>query len=124
VFEKARNLIFVYTDIKVKEKTIEAIIKGKNEYLPPRFMSAATAASQIMEAVRILSAESETKDNYHELVDELAIGMARVGSETQSIHVTKLREMSSCDLGEPLHSLVIPGKMHPLEEEYISLLKQ
>lgn len=53
--------------------------------------------------------------------DTLCVGLARVGAETQQILVRTLQGMTSADLGGPLHSLVIPGHMHPLE---MDMLKQ
>lgn len=35
-------------DIKVKEPTLESMTKKKKEYMPPRFMSANEAASQLI----------------------------------------------------------------------------
>lgn len=35
-------------DIKVKEPTLESILKKKKEYMPPRFMSVNEAASQLI----------------------------------------------------------------------------
>lgn len=53
--------------------------------------------------------------------DSICIGVARVGAETQTICTSTLKSMTSCDLGEPLHSLVIPGHMHPLELDMLKL---
>ena len=53
--------------------------------------------------------------------ESLCVGLARVGSESQSICTSTLESMISVDLGGPLHSLVIPGHMHPLE---LDMLKQ
>lgn len=36
-------------DIKVKEPTLESIVKKKKEYMPPRFMSVSEAATQLIE---------------------------------------------------------------------------
>ena len=38
-----------------------------------------------------------------------------MGSDTQQIKAGTLHQMTSIDLGSPLHSLVIVGHMHPLE---------
>lgn len=56
--------------------------------------------------------------------DNLCIGLARVGSETQKIVAGSLTEMAKADLGGPLHSLIIAGPtLHPLEEEYLRKFK-
>jgi len=38
-------------DIKVKEPTMESILKKKKEYMDPRYMSTQVAAAQILEAL-------------------------------------------------------------------------
>ena len=48
------------------------------------------------------------------------VGVARVGSDTQRLLTTTLEGLRDTDLGAPLHSLVVPGKMHPLEEEAVA----
>jgi len=50
----------------------------------------------------------------------LCVGLARVGSDTQQILACTLQEMKDADLGSPLHSLVITGRLHPLELEYLA----
>ena len=48
------------------------------------------------------------------------VAVARVGADDQKLVTTTLGELAQgLDLGKPLHSLVIPGKMHYLEEEAI-----
>lgn len=51
----------------------------------------------------------------------ICIGLARVGSSTQTIVKTTLIEAINVDLGAPLHSLVIPGALHPLEDEILNI---
>jgi diphthine methyl ester synthase len=51
--------------------------------------------------------------------ESLVIGLARVGSETQKIIACSQEKMAGMDIGEPLHCLVVPGELHPLEEEYL-----
>ncbi|XP_037030774.1 diphthine methyl ester synthase [Bradysia coprophila] len=107
-------------DIRVKEPTLESIMKKKKEYQPPRFMSVAEAADQLLQIVKkkrdegINSAELAYDEN------SLFVGVARVGHETQSIVVCTLSQMAETDLGAPLHSLVLPAtKLHPIEIEYL-----
>ena len=49
--------------------------------------------------------------------DTLVVGLARLGTEQQVIACCTLAEMARFDLGTPLHSLVIPGELHPMEKE-------
>lgn len=104
-------------DIRVKEPTMESLMKKRREYEPPRFMSCAVAAEQL---VKIVEGLPGAVDEHDLQKDTLAIGVARVGHETQKIVACSLEQMQSTDLGTPLHSLVIPAaELHPLELEYI-----
>ncbi|KAG8234617.1 hypothetical protein J437_LFUL015030 [Ladona fulva] len=103
-------------DIKVKEPTLESLMKRKREYEPPRFMSVSEAADQLLQI--LLKKADDGELAYKE--STLCVGVARVGSPTQQIVACSLKEMKEVDLGKPLHSLVITGgKLHPLEEEYL-----
>ncbi|KAF4532371.1 hypothetical protein B566_EDAN003675 [Ephemera danica] len=105
-------------DIQVKEPTPESLMKKKREYLPPRFMSVAEASQQLLkiaEKQQIVSTESDTQVSAATVV----VGVSRVGSATQQVTVSSLQKMATQDMGPPLHSLVIPGHLHPLELEYL-----
>lgn len=47
------------------------------------------------------------------------MGLARVGSLEQKVYAAPLSEMSQTNLGPPLHSLIIAGRLQPLEIEYL-----
>lgn len=53
--------------------------------------------------------------------DTVCVGVARLGADDQKICTATLRQLVSCDLGAPLHSLVITGQLHPLEIEMLRL---
>lgn len=112
-------------DIKVKEPNYEKLIRGINEMEPPRFMSVRQAAQQLIE---IVQNRKEKGDVYRKKIDldedSICIGLARVGSDKEKIVKTTLIKATELDLGAPLHSLVIPGQMHPLEEEMIDLFTE
>lgn len=104
-------------DIKVKEPQMEALMRGRREYLPPRFMTAAEAAQQLLVIVRQKD-PLERNTILNEL--SLCVGLARVGQESQTLVVSTLLNMAKTDLGKPLHSLIIPAKeMHPLEIDFL-----
>lgn len=103
----------VISDIKVKEPTPESLTKKKKEYMPPRFMSVAEASQQILEIIKTRNESPISGEN-------LAVGLARVGSEQQKIIACSLDKMAATDLGSPLHSLIISAKdLHPLEVEFL-----
>ncbi|MFH2020550.1 MAG: diphthine synthase [archaeon] len=51
----------------------------------------------------------------------LVVGCARLGSEDSVIKYGKIQELLDYDFGEPLHCLIIPGKLHFMEEEMLEL---
>lgn len=103
----------VLLDIKVKEPNLIALAKGKTVYEPPRFMSAAQCAQQMLET------EEERKEDVCGK-EKLAVSVARLGSDGEKIVAGTLEELCEQDLGAPLHSLVLCGtKMHEMEWEYV-----
>ncbi|RNA15183.1 diphthine methyl ester synthase, partial [Brachionus plicatilis] len=104
-------------------------------YEPPRYMSVSQACSQMIDIIReagkyesIDGDENQTELDIKKLVeskviteDTLAVGLARVGRGDQALRVDTVTNLSDCDLGEPLHSLVIAGKLHPLEVDFLRL---
>ena len=49
------------------------------------------------------------------------VGVARVGTSSQCVACDTLSSISEWDLGGPLHSMVIVGTVHPLEEKMVAL---
>ncbi|MGD9937594.1 MAG: diphthine synthase [Methanoregulaceae archaeon] len=47
------------------------------------------------------------------------IGVARAGSPAPVVAVGTSDEVRAVDFGGPLHILVVPGPLHPMEEEYL-----
>ncbi|KAF1810897.1 diphthine synthase-like protein [Eremomyces bilateralis CBS 781.70] len=103
----------VLLDIKVKEQSLENLARGRKIYEPPRFMTVAQCADQMLEV------EEEKAEGVYGK-ESLAVGVARVGSSDQSIAVGTLEQLKSADLGKPLHSLILLGKrVHDLEREFL-----
>ncbi|XP_072929880.1 diphthine methyl ester synthase isoform X1 [Epargyreus clarus] len=111
----SRNLhTLCLLDIKVKEPTEESLTKKVRQYMDPKFMSVKEAAYQLVQIIENKPDEGLNKDH-------LAIGLSRVGAPDQRIVVKSLNDMQTCELGPPLHSLVIPApNLHPLEADYIA----
>ncbi|KAL8621685.1 diphthine synthase [Nucella lapillus] len=107
-------------DIKVKEQSIENLMKGRKIYEPPRYMTASLAAEQLLEIVEKKTQEDPTQ-TLALSEDTVCVGVARVGAEDQKMVTATLRQMASVDLGGPLHSLVIPGHTHPMERHMLRL---
>jgi len=103
----------VLLDIKVKEPNLQALARGKIVYEPPRFMSVAQCAEQMLETEQIRG-EGVCGS------EKLAVGVARLGSDGEKIVAGTLQELAKQDLGKPLHSLVLCGRqMHEMEWEYV-----
>jgi diphthine synthase len=108
----------VLLDIKVKEPTEESLARGRPVYLPPRFMTAAVAARQLLEIE-----EARGEGAYGP--DTTAVAVARCGAGDQRIVCSTLRALADGEgeeacLGPPLHSLILAGEVHPLEEELLA----
>jgi diphthine synthase len=54
--------------------------------------------------------------------DTLVCAVARAGSPDCVAMAGKLKDLKRADLGPPLHSLVVPGALHFMEEEALSTL--
>ena len=75
-------------------------------------MTVAQAIDQLLE-IEKNRGENVISDN------TIAVGLARVGQEDQCVVSGTLLELLEVDFGKPLHSLVIPGRMHFLEAEFL-----
>lgn len=51
----------------------------------------------------------------------VCVGLARVGALDQKIASGTLQDMSTVALGDPLHSMIITGILHPLEVDMLKL---
>lgn len=103
----------ILLDIKVKEQSLENMARGRRIYEPPRYMTVAQCASQMLEI------EEERKEGIYN-PDSLAVGAARVGADDQKLAVGTLKQLAEADLGEPLHCVILLGKRtHDLERDFI-----
>ena len=99
-------------DIKVKEQSEENMARGRKIFEPPRFMTVGQAIEQLLEV------EQRRKEGLYG-PQTVAVGMARLGAETQQVVCGSFEELASVDFGAPLHCLVIPGHMHFLESDML-----
>lgn len=103
----------ILLDIKVKEQSLANLARGRKIYEPPRFMTVAQCASQMLE-IEEERGEGICGSN------ALAVGVARLGAKDQNLAAGTLRQLSESDLGPPLHSLVLLGRrVHDLERDFI-----
>jgi diphthine synthase len=52
------------------------------------------------------------------------VGVARIGSPNQKIVAGTLAQVEKMDFGKPPHCIIIPGKLHSIEEEMLALWRQ
>jgi len=53
----------------------------------------------------------------------LVIGCARIGSDNQKIKAGKLKDILNFNFGKPPYCVIVPGKLHFIEEEALNLWK-
>lgn len=70
----------------------------------------------IGEAVSLLM-EMEERKGEGVLVNTLAVGISRAGSDSPVVHADRIERLKEHDFGEPLHVLVIPASLHFIEAE-------
>lgn len=104
----------------MKEQSIDAMMRGKKEYLPPTFMTANIAAGQLIASINELKTLCDSVQLNEETI---CVALARVGNESQKIHKCTLKEMTQVEMGPPLHSLIIVGKLHPIELDMLKLFQ-
>lgn len=55
--------------------------------------------------------------------DTLCIGCARIGAKDQLIKAGKAKDLQEIDFGKPVHCLIVPAKLHFMEEEFLQQFK-
>ncbi|VEL11098.1 unnamed protein product [Protopolystoma xenopodis] len=126
--------------LDIQEKSIENILRRRDVFEPPRYMVCQQAAEQLLQTASRRSEASKVprvETAMHAIVTPppiltpecLVIGLARVGSDNCVITLSTLYEMARPNdavptpisqlLNGPLHSLIIPGRLQPLEIEWL-----
>jgi diphthine methyl ester synthase len=101
-------------DIKVSEPSEENLKNGVTVPEPPRFMT-------VKEALKILlTIENKRGENIID-ANTIVIGVARIGSDDFKIISGPVFKIEKAEFGEPLHSLIIPGNLHFIEQEALDL---
>ncbi|MGM5481161.1 MAG: diphthine synthase [Nanobdellota archaeon] len=104
-------------DIKVAEPSVEDLRKGSARPQPPRYMTVAEGLA-VLERI-----EQDRKKNLISR-DTLIVGVARLGHPDMKIITGTLDELKEVDFGGPLHSLIVPGKLHHIEEEALKQFRE
>ncbi|HLP79671.1 MAG TPA: diphthine synthase [Acidobacteriota bacterium] len=104
----------ILLDIKVAEPSKEDLLQNRQSPLPARFMTVNQGLQQLLDI------ESQRNEKIIS-PQTMAIGVARLGSETPTIIFGAIQDLLSKDFGAPMHSIIIPGNLHFLEEEVLAL---
>jgi diphthine synthase len=73
----------------------------------------------VPEAIDLLLRMEETRKERVFSKDTLCVGVARLGGDSL-IRVGRARELKKTDFGPPPHALIVPGKLHYMEEEMLN----
>ncbi len=73
----------------------------------------------VNEAIQVLlDIEENRKENVF-TKDTLCVGCARLSADDYIVKTSKAKDLLNFDFGKPLHCLIIPGKLHFMEEEVL-----
>ncbi len=81
-----------------------------------------------MHSLVLLDTEPEPMDasTALEMLSEFgsAVVLSRIGADDEKITYGTIEELKGKELGRPPFTVVIPAKLHPMEEEYLETLKR
>ena len=102
--------------VQVKERSLENLMKGRDVFEPPRFMSTQQAAQQLLAIVERRKGEdgaNEATVLFSE--DTTCVAMARIGCDTQKMVAASLKDLTEVDMGTLLPSLIVAGDLQEFE---------
>ena len=82
--------------------------------LPPRFMTVNQGLQQLLDL------EAQEKKGIISK-ETMVVGIARLGCDDQKIISGPLEKVMREDFGKPVHCIIVPGKLHHIEEEALRL---
>jgi len=74
----------------------------------------------VNEAIEILRKIDRRRDEHGFVADDWCVGVARLGFPDQKIVAGTVIEVSDVTFGAPPHALIVPSKLHFLEEEALA----
>ena len=105
----------ILLDIKTAEPSKEDLMKDKNKPMPPRYMTVNQCLNQLLELENIKKQDIITPKTK-------VIGCARLGTDDSIIKYGTIKELLDFDFGDEMHCVIIPGKLHFMEEEFLKSL--
>ncbi len=67
---------------------------------------------------QLLEIEEKRQEGVY-TADTLCVGIARLGAPDQKMVAAPMKDLLDVEFGEPLHSLIIAGSVHVVEEEIL-----
>ncbi|MCZ7380172.1 MAG: diphthine synthase [Candidatus Methanoperedens sp.] len=98
-----------YDTIKMNKKNDLHSLVFLDINMEKGFMDIKKAASLLL--------EMEGQRGEGVLVNTLAVGVSRAGSDSPTVHADYLEKIKDYDFGAPLHILIIPASLHFIEAE-------
>lgn len=115
-------------DIKVKERSLENILRDRKVYEPSRFMSCCEAVHQIVDVSNRKAEDQQSRENAVITKSCIVICLSRLGCDNQKIVVSTISDINEAYLnpeknglnfGDPPHCMIIPGIIHELESIFL-----
>ncbi|MBW3015463.1 diphthine synthase [Candidatus Woesearchaeota archaeon] len=128
LYKFGKTTSIVFTEPGYEPQTPYDVIKKnmKNEFHTLCLLDIKADQCRYMtvnQALEILLKIEEARNEKVISEETFVIGCARVGSEQPLIKYGTVKELMHEDFGEPLHCLIVPGKLHFMEEEVLELFK-
>jgi diphthine synthase len=126
LYKFAKTTSIVFPEEKFKPETAYDVLKENKERGAHTLVLLDIKADlnkymTVNQAIQIiLDIESKRKEKVF-TKSTLCIGVARIGADDQKIKAGKAEKLLSEDFGEPLHALIVPGKLHFVEEDILKL---
>jgi len=121
-FGKSTTIPFPYTrkdKTVVSEAPYDTIKMNKRNDLHTLVFLDISPEKGFMDIKKAISLLLEVEERRGEgvLINSLAVGIARAGSDSPVVHADYIRKLKEYDFGRPLHVLIVPAGLHFIEAE-------
>lgn len=105
-----------YRPVSYYDAVIENMARGLHTLL---FLDIKERLMTVNEALRMLLDIDWEREDHRITEDTLAVGLGVVGAPQPLLKAGPVRELLRYDFGQTPHTLIIPGELHFMEEEYL-----
>ncbi len=101
-------------DLSVNQRLPSMLANSVGDMKPEenKFMSVNDAIDYLLKTELKLNRKVFTRDTF-------CVGCARIGAKDQLIKAGAAKDLEKADFGRPVHCLIVPGKLHFMEEEFL-----